>query len=56
MMFIEQIKMQKIVGYIFYCWALAGKFPDSIRLIEKEDHDVANHCYSHLKMTTIRRL
>lgn len=50
---LEILKKENVRASFFMVGQWAEKFPDSVKLIAKEGHDVANHGYSHLKMSTI---
>lgn len=49
------LKKENVRATFFMVGQWAEKFPDSVKLIAKEGHDVANHGYSHLKMSTISK-
>lgn len=50
---LEILKKEDVKATFFMVGQWAEKFPDSVKLIANDGHDVANHGYSHLKMSTI---
>lgn len=49
------LKKENVKATFFIVGQWAEKFPDAVKLIAKEGHDVANHGYSHLRMSTISK-
>lgn len=50
---LEILKKENVKASFFMVGQWAEKFPDSVKLIANDGHDIANHGYSHLKMSTI---
>jgi len=50
---LDILKKENIKASFFIVGQWAEKFPDAVKLIAKDGHDVANHGYSHLRMSTI---
>jgi peptidoglycan/xylan/chitin deacetylase (PgdA/CDA1 family) len=50
---LDILKKENVKASFFMVGQWAEKFPDSVKLIANEGHDIANHGYSHLKMSTI---
>lgn len=50
---IEVLKKENVKATFFIVGQWAEKFPDSVKLIASEGHDVANHSYSHLRMDAL---
>lgn len=51
----DVLKKENVKATFFIVGQWAEKFPDAVRLMAKEGHDVANHGYSHLRMSTISK-
>ncbi len=52
---LNTLKKSDIKATFFTVGQWAEKYPDSIRAIADDGHDVANHSYSHLRMGSIDR-
>jgi polysaccharide deacetylase family sporulation protein PdaB len=52
---LKTLKEADIKATFFVVGQWAEKFPDSIKAIAADGHDVANHSYSHLRMGSIDR-
>lgn len=50
---LETLKKENIKATFFMVGQWAEKFPDAVRLIAQDGHDIANHGYSHLRMSSI---
>jgi polysaccharide deacetylase family sporulation protein PdaB len=50
---LDILKKENVKASFFMVGQWAEKFPDAVRLIAMSGHDVANHGYSHLRMSTI---
>lgn len=50
---LDILKKENVKASFFMVGQWAEKFPDSVKLIANDGHDIANHGYSHLKMSTI---
>ncbi|OPX44205.1 peptidoglycan-N-acetylmuramic acid deacetylase PdaA precursor [Ruminiclostridium hungatei] len=50
---LEILKKENVRASFFMVGQWGEKFPDAVRLIAQDGHDVANHGYSHLRMSTI---
>lgn len=51
----DTLKKEGIKATFFIVGQWAEKYPDTVRLIAREGHDIANHSYSHLRMGTLDR-
>jgi len=49
------LKKENVKASFFIVGQWAEKFPDAVKLIANDGHDVANHGYSHLRMSTISK-
>jgi len=47
---LETLKEENIKATFFVVGMWAEKYPDSVKMIAEEGHEVANHSYSHLRM------
>ncbi len=52
---LEILKKEDIKASFFMVGQWAEKFPDAVKLIANDGHDIANHGYSHLRMSTISK-
>lgn len=52
---LEIIKKENVKASFFMVGQWAEKFPDQVRLIANDGHDIANHGYAHLRMSTINK-
>ncbi len=52
---LDILKKENVKASFFVVGQWAEKFPDSVKLIANDGHDIANHGYSHLKMSTISK-
>jgi len=50
---LDILKKENVKASFFMVGQWAEKFPDTVRLIANDGHDIANHGYSHLRMSTI---
>lgn len=50
---LDILKKENVKASFFMVGQWAEKFPDAVKLIANDGHDVANHGYSHLRMSTI---
>lgn len=50
---LEILKKENVRASFFMVGQWAEKYPDAVKLIAQSGHDVANHGYSHLRMSTI---
>jgi len=50
---LDILKRENVKASFFIVGLWGEKYPDAVKLIAKEGHDVANHGYSHLRMSTI---
>ena len=50
---LETLKKENVKATFFMVGQWAEKFPDAVRLIAKDGHDIGNHGYSHLRMSSI---
>lgn len=50
---LEILKKENVRASFFMVGQWGEKFPDAVRLIAQGGHDIANHGYSHLRMSTI---
>lgn len=50
---LETLKKENVRATFFIVGQWAEKYPDAVRLIAKDGHDIANHGYAHLRMSTI---
>ncbi|MDF2989335.1 MAG: putative xylanase/chitin deacetylase [Eubacterium sp.] len=50
---LEILKKENVKASFFMVGQWAEKFPDAVKLIANDGHDVANHGYSHLRMSTV---
>ena len=48
-------KKENVKASFFIVGQWAEKFPDTVKLIANDGHDIANHGYSHLRMSTISK-
>ncbi len=51
----EILKKENVRASFFIVGQWGEKFPDAVKMIAAEGHDVANHGYSHLRMSTISK-
>ncbi|NJD04722.1 MAG: polysaccharide deacetylase family protein [Ruminiclostridium sp.] len=47
---LDVLKSRNVKASFFIIGQWAQKYPDKVRMIAAEGHDVANHSYSHLRM------
>lgn len=47
------LKKENVKASFFMVGQWGEKYPDAVRLITNDGHDIANHGYSHLRMSTI---
>lgn len=47
---LEVLKSRNVEASFFIVGQWAEKFPEKVKLIASEGHDIANHSYSHLRM------
>lgn len=47
---LETLKSRNVKASFFIVGQWAKKFPDTVKMISSEGHDIANHSYSHLRM------
>lgn len=52
---LETLKKEDVKATFFMVGQWAEKFPDAVKLIANDGHDIANHGYSHLRMSTISK-
>ncbi|HEX2925115.1 MAG TPA: polysaccharide deacetylase family protein [Ruminiclostridium sp.] len=52
---LDTLKKENVKATFFMVGQWAEKFPDAVKLIANDGHDVANHGYSHLRMSTISK-
>jgi peptidoglycan/xylan/chitin deacetylase (PgdA/CDA1 family) len=52
---LDILKKENVKASFFMVGQWAEKFPDAVKLIANDGHDIANHGYSHLRMSTIGR-
>lgn len=50
---LETLRKENIKASFFMVGLWAEKFPDAVKAIANDGHDIANHGYSHLRMSTI---
>lgn len=50
---LDILKKEKVKASFFIVGQWAEKFSDAVKLISNDGHDIANHGYSHLRMSTI---
>lgn len=50
---LDTLERENIKATFFIIGHWAKKFPDAVRAISEKGHDVANHSYSHLRMTGV---
>ncbi len=50
---LEILKKENVKASFFMVGQWGEKYPDAVKLIANDGHDVANHGYSHLRMSTI---
>ena len=50
---LQTLKTEKIKATFFIVGQWAEKFPDKVKSIAMEGHDIANHSYSHLRMANL---
>ncbi len=50
---LNTLKKENVKASFFMVGQWAEKFPDAVKLIANDGHDIANHGYSHLRMSTI---
>lgn len=50
---LNTLKKEDVKASFFMVGQWAEKFPDAVKLIANDGHDIANHGYSHLRMSTI---
>jgi polysaccharide deacetylase family sporulation protein PdaB len=50
---LETLKKENVKASFFIVGQWAEKYPETVKLIASEGHDIANHGYSHLRMSTI---
>lgn len=50
---LDTLKNENVKATFFIVGQWAEKFPDTVKLISKEGHDIANHSYSHFRMGSI---
>lgn len=50
---LETLKKENVRASFFMVGQWAEKFPDAVGLIARDGHDIANHGYSHLRMSTV---
>lgn len=49
------LKQENIKATFFIVGQWAEKYPESVKMISQDGHDIANHSYSHLRMGTLDR-
>jgi len=47
---LQTLKEENIKATFFIVGQWAEKFPDKVKMIAKDGHDIGNHSYSHLRM------
>lgn len=47
---LETLRKENVKATFFIVGQWAEKYPDSVKMIAREDHDIGNHSYSHLRM------
>jgi len=52
---LDTLRKEDVKATFFIVGQWAEKFPDTVRAIAKEGHDVANHSYSHLRMGVLSK-
>ncbi len=52
---LDTLKKDNVKATFFMVGQWAEKFPDAVKLIANDGHDIANHGYSHLRMSTISK-
>ncbi len=52
---LDTLKKENVKATFFMVGQWAEKFPDAVKLIANDGHDIANHGYSHLRMSTISK-
>ncbi|WP_051461034.1 polysaccharide deacetylase family protein [Ruminiclostridium josui] len=52
---LDTLKSENVKATFFMVGQWAEKFPDAVKLIANDGHDIANHGYSHLRMSTISK-
>lgn len=52
---LEILKKENVKASFFMVGQWGEKYPDAVKLIANDGHDVANHGYSHLRMSTISK-
>lgn len=52
---LDTLKNENVKATFFMVGQWAEKFPDAVKLIANDGHDIANHGYAHLRMSTIGR-
>ncbi len=50
---LEILKKENVRASFFMVGQWGEKYPDAVRLIAQDGHDIANHGYSHLRMSTV---
>lgn len=50
---LETLKRENVKATFFIVGQWAEKYPDAVKLIANDGHDIANHGYAHLRMSTI---
>jgi polysaccharide deacetylase family sporulation protein PdaB len=52
---LDVLRKENVNASFFMVGQWAEKFPDAVKLIANDGHDIANHGYSHLRMSTISK-
>jgi peptidoglycan-N-acetylglucosamine deacetylase len=52
---LQALKKENVKATFFIVGQWAEKYPDSVRMIFLDGHDIANHSYSHLRMGALDR-
>ena len=52
---LQTLKKENIKATFFIVGQWAEKYPDTVRMIFQDGHDIANHSYSHLRMGALDR-
>lgn len=52
---LNTLKQENVKATFFFVGQWAEKYPDAVRMIANDGHDIANHSYSHLRMGVLDR-
>lgn len=52
---LDTLKKENVKASFFFVGYWAEKYPDKVKMIANEGHDIANHSYSHLRMGVLDR-